>query len=114
MALEKNIPEDVEADTLARLNAPKARRPAVVNRRIVDVRAGDSGFVSADLEADVRQRGAAGVGVATLGLVEFSTADGFVVGGYDGVVNEQQRGARVGDSVDAVSVDGAIADCVAG
>ena len=109
MALEEDVPEDVEADALARLNAPEARRPAVVNGRVVDVRAGDRGLVAADLEADVRQGGAAGVGVAALGLVEFGTADGFVVGGYDGVVDEQQRGACVGDGVDAVAVDGAVA-----
>ena len=114
LALEEDISEDVEADALARLNASKAGRPAVVNRRIVDVRAWDGGLVSADLKADVRQGGAAGIGVAALGLVKFGTADGFVVGGYDGVIDEQKCGARVGDSVDAVAVDGAVAYCVAG
>ena len=113
LALEENIPKDIQADALTRLDAAEARRPAVVNRRVVDVRARDRGLVGADLEADVRQGCAAGVGVAALGLVELGAADGVVVGGYNGVVDEQQSGARVGDGVDAVAVDGAVADGVA-
>lgn len=113
LALEEDIPKDIQADALTRLNAAEARRPAVVDRSVVDVRAGDRGLVAADLEADVRQGGAAGVGVAALGLVELGAADGFVVCGYDGVVDEQQGGARVGDGVDAVAVDGAVAYGVA-
>ena len=113
LALQKHIPKDINPDTAARLDPTVASRAAPVDRRVVDIRARDRGPVAADLEADVRQDGAAGICIAALVSVVFCAADAAVVVCHDVVLDEYESGACVGDALDAVVIHGAVADCVA-
>ena len=101
LALKEDIAKDVEADSSARLNPPEASRPALIHRRIGDIRPGNHGRVATtDLEADIRKRVVAGVGVATLLLVIGRTTHSAIVRVDDVVGKVQERRARIGDGVD--------------
>ena len=103
LALEKDIAKDVEADASARLNPPEASRPALIHRRIGDIRPGNHGRIATtDLEADIRKRGVAGVGVAALLLVIGRTPHSAIVGVDDVIRKVQERCARIGDGVDGI------------
>lgn len=114
LALKEDVTEDIEADTTAALNASEASRPAVVDRRVVDIRAGDSGLVVTNLEAYVGQSDAAGVGIPSLLLVVPRAINAPVVVRHDGVIDKEQRGSSISDSVKAVGVDVASTNGVAG
>ena len=114
LALQKDIPKNIKPNALTRLNPPETRRPAVIDGSVVDVRPGHSGLVVANLEGYVRQRGAAGVRIPALSLVVFRASNAFVVRSHDGVVDEEERGARVCDRVEGVRVRVGVADRVAG
>lgn len=101
LALEEDIAKDVEADASARLNPPEASRAALIHRRIGDIRPGNHGRIATtDLEADIRKRGVAGVGVATLLRVIGRTPHSAIVRVDDVVGKVQERRARIGDGVD--------------
>lgn len=110
--LERNIAENINANTRGRLDSAKAGAARV--RRVVDVLAGDDDARGADAEGEVGQRGAAGEGVAARVEVVLGARDLRVVGADDGAGHVQQRGAGVGDAVDARRLEGAAADGVAG
>lgn len=113
LALEEDVPEDVDADAGVGLDAAEAGRAARVGGGVVDVRARDSGGIAADGEGDGREGGAAWVGVAALGLVVLGAGDAAVVGGDDGVVEEEKGGSGVGDGVADGAARGAAVDAVA-
>lgn len=113
LALEEDVPEDVDADAGVGLDAAEAGRAARVGGGVVDVRARDGGVIAADGEGDGREGGATRVGVAALGLVVLGAGDAAVVGSDDGVVEEEQGGAGVGDGVADGAAGGAAVDAVA-
>lgn len=113
LALEEDVPEDVDADAGVGLEAAEAGRAARVGGGVVDVRARDGGVIAADGEGDGREGGATRVGVAALGLVVLGAGDAAVVGSDDGVVEEEQGGAGVGDGVADGAAGGAAVDAVA-
>lgn len=113
LALEEDISKDVDADAGVGLDAAEAGRAARVGGGVVDVRARDGGRVAADGEGDGWESGAAGVGVATLGLVVLGAGDATVVGGDDAVVEQEKGGPGVGNSVADGAAGGAAVDAVA-
>lgn len=89
LALEEDVPKDIDANAGVGLDAAEAGRAARVGGGVVDVRARDGGCVAADGEGDGRKGGVAGVGVAALGLVVLGAGDAAVVGSDDGVVEKE-------------------------
>ena len=99
LALNPDVTEDGEADAGVALDAAEALAGSG-GRGVVDVGAGDGAGVGADGEANVREGGAAGEDVSTVGLAVGRALDGGVVGGDDGVVGEEEGGSGVGDGLE--------------
>ena len=112
LALEEDVTVDREPDARITLDTTKALRARRVGRRVVDVAAGHDGAVGADAERDAGQRGAAGKDVTTVRRRVGGAGHLAVVGGDDGGGEVEERGAGVGDGVDAAAGEGAGADGV--
>lgn len=112
--LEGNVAKDVLAKLTAALDAAEAGRAALLGGRVVDDAAGDGDGGPAHAEAKVGQRGGAVEDVAAHLLVVLGTLDLGVVVLDDAVVDEEQRGARVGDALDLRGLQVAVAHGVSG
>lgn len=110
--LEGNVAEDGEADVAVGLDAAVAGGAG--DGGVVDVAAGDGDAGAADAEGEVGQGGGAGEDVGGLAAAVGRAADGGVVGLDDGVGEQEEGGAGVGDAVDRGRLEAAAADGVAG
>jgi hypothetical protein len=97
LALEEDVTEDAEADTLVGLDTTEAG--TVTNGRIVDEPAGNSLLDSTHSNSKVGQSSSAGEDVTALGRRVLGTADLGVVGANNGGVGVDKGGAGVDDTV---------------
>ena len=98
LRLEEDITVDGEADLRVALDASKALLTGRVHRSVVDVAARNDGIVAADSEGEVGEGGAAVEDIASLLGIVGGAGDLLVVGVDDRVIDEHERGARIGDT----------------
>ena len=113
--LEKNVAKDGKPEIGICLDATKACARACVRRSEVDQLAGHSLNDSANDDGEVGWCGAAREDVAAGLLVELGAGERAVVGVGDGLVDVDEGGARVHDTVDGRlgGCSGLGSDCVA-
>ncbi|KAB8437335.1 hypothetical protein FH972_025015 [Carpinus fangiana] len=97
LALEEDIAEDVEADAGAALDAAEAGASAGVDGSVVDVAAGRGALGAVDGDGEAGEGLGAREGVATLLVIVGRAADLLVVGVDNGVLDEDESGAGVGN-----------------
>lgn len=98
LALEEDITKDVKLNAIVGLNTTKAHTRR--DGRIVDELAGHNLLNAANGNGKVRKVGRTGECVSTLGVIINGAADLCVVGRNNGIVDEDERGASVKDTVD--------------
>ena len=92
------------------MDTAEARSARVVDRCVADIASRDNGPVGANAEGDTGKCGAARENVTTLLLRVLGTRNLAVVGSDDGGGEVEERGASVGDGVDAAARKGTRAD----
>lgn len=81
-----------------------------IGRGEIDICARDDGLIVAYLEDEIGKLSAAREDIAADGLREPGTRHGPVVGGGDGVVDDQEGGSGIGDTKDVSRLECSIAD----
>lgn len=112
-SLKGDITEDVDANIFARLNTTEAGGRTVLDRSIVDVRAGNGDSNTTNGKAEVGQRSRAAEDVSTVSRTVLSSADLGIVCGVDAGREEEEGGAGISNTIDGASVDGSRANGVA-
>lgn len=100
LGLEEDVTEDVDTNVTSGLETTEALATLL---GVVEVLAGNSGGVRANGDLEVRESGRAVKDPATLGLGVLGTADLLVVGGDGAVVQEEQGGTGVGNTLDGAT-----------
>lgn len=100
LALEEDVTEDAEANTVVGLNTTKAS--AITNGRVVDVLAGNGLLDATNSDGEVRKGSSAREDVATLSSIILRTADLGVVGTDNGSVGVDESGAGVKNTSDSL------------
>ena len=113
LRLQENIAKDVNPDPATRLDPTETGARPLLQRRVVDIAPRHDGVVAFDGERDVWESSIAGDGVPALLLVVDGAVDCRVISVDNGVWDQEERGACVGDCGDRFRRGGAAADGVA-
>ena len=114
LALQEDIPENTEANPIITLNPTEACSTPITDGGVVHVITRYDGAIPFDCKSDGGQSSRAGEDIAAVGLGVGRSLDLGVVCGDDGVREEEEGGAGVGDSGDGRGYGVAGADGVAG
>lgn len=114
LALQEDITKDREAQTRVALDTTEALGGALRDGGVVDQITRNDSIIAGDGNREVRQGSRAIEGVATSRGVRSSTADLLVVGGDDLIIEQQEGGTGVSNTLDGAAGLGADLVAVSG